>query len=603
MVRRRAPKKLDPNNRPNYRIKQSQITKERIQRELEGKPAWKISPISAGYDRLWPLRDRAIPIGIPEDPAFTIPAGSDKRTGNQIAHSIHQQISDVTIDMMSPQRIQLVTRYYKKIFFTDVNHIYKFTPSQLLQMLFLFLKNFSDSNCKKKSIYLFCSCKLDTQKRCPVVFAIHYDVDNNVYYVRPTKDVEHSHDFEVAMDRIKSLGFGTLKVTGKILTTGGIMRRINMLSRKARFGIHVDIPEDSRFSMEFTPELESKDIVSKLRQLVASMPISNTVHPSVHETYQNLFNVSDEVYILTCSQLCQVLQVYRMCLRLEIIDYSYSSNLTCTPSMPGSLFNIGTCNFRWTLTLDYVRSQFYITYLAGEHTHGIEHGALKCGVDPSVFGVTKIRPRTVLPVKRRVRPEKRKHLRGKHNIPTFKLTLSLLEMANCAEAVDIPDDPSFNFRIGPNMTDKGFLASLKDKYFMRVKPNVVHPSIHKIFAQTYYIKHQIYCFTVSQLCQLFLAYRDCFWLRTVGLPRKDDVLQIIVRCSIKRDALGCEAPNTLRVDREKQVIYWRKVGDPLVIQKHAHSYEETIRKAGYKLQDLTLDLEGLLENTVEKRTH
>ncbi|GMG19302.1 unnamed protein product [Ambrosiozyma monospora] len=595
---RRKNYKLDQSKQSNYSKKLCRLRKEQIAAKLAGQPAWKISPISAGYDRLWPLRDVAVSIGIPEDPAFSIPAGNDSRTSAQIAGLIFEKVKEISPDKMTHQRTKVVLKYYKKIFFTDVNHIFKFTSSQLLQLFFICMSNFTFSSNIKKSIYLYCTCKLDTQKRCPVVYAIHYDAQNNVYYVRPTKDITHTHDFDMAIERIKSIGYG-LPVKDNGIRTTNISRRVNMLNRKARVGIQVDIPEDYRFSMKISQQMESKEIVLALKQLVNNVPMSKSIHPKIHYTYEKLLNITDEVYTFTCSQLCQILQVYQQCFRLDPTDDSYSTLCNCTPSMPGSRMNVGTCNFRWTLTTDYVKSQFYITFLAGKHNHGVEHCALKCGVDHEVFGISEVRPRLAIEngIKRTLAPQKRKCLRNRRTSQTFMLRLSLLEIANCAEPVDIPDDPSLDFEIDSSMGDKDFIERLKSKYFMRVRPDVVDSSIHKTFAKIFYIKHQIYRFTVSQLCQFFLAYKNSFWLRTAG-PQKT-IVHVLALCSVINEdgsnPKGCRSPCSLKIDREKQFIYWRKVGDPLVIQNHSHSFEEIIRKAGYDVKDLNLDLDSITE--------
>ncbi|GMG39762.1 unnamed protein product [Ambrosiozyma monospora] len=411
----------DPSRRTEYSLKESELIRQRIKNELPMKPAWKINPISAGYDRLWPLRDVAVTVDIPEDIQFTIPEADDKRNGVKLGATIVNKLGEVTPDMMNDERIELIMKYFRKIFFTEVNHVYKFTPSQLLQMLYLIFNNFRLATKRRKSIYLECSCKLDTQKgRCPVTYAIHYDAQNNVYYMRPTKDTQHIHDFDLSMDRIRSAGYGLPEHEWRDQYKARFQRvssRINMLSRKARFSIPAGIPEDGQFTIVFTKEMQGKQVVSILKDLVKNTSRPLEVHPSIHKAYEKLFDISDEVYAFSCSQLCQLLQIYQKCLRLEPNSEGHSTVLLCNPTMTRSSVKVNPCRFRWTLTADYIKSQFYLSKLSGEHSHGINDCALKCGVHPSVNRLRSSevlpstthskRSREVLPYARPKRPIKR----------------------------------------------------------------------------------------------------------------------------------------------------------------------------------------------------
>ncbi|GMG29305.1 unnamed protein product [Ambrosiozyma monospora] len=567
--------------------KRSQQKKERKLRELIGQPAWKISPISAGYDRLWPLRDFSIPVQIPEDPSFTIPAADDKRTSRQLYLQICEVRREISQDSMSEKQIELLTDQYKKIFFTDRNHVLKFTPSQLLQLLYLFLNNFTVQHNGKKTMYLRCACKLEKQNRCSVAYAIHYDAQNDLYYVRPTKDIDHNHDLDVAIRRILSFGYGAQEGT-----RSSIGRRANILAYMSGRCIPVDIPEDNRFSLILTEQMDSQDIVSKLRVLLKILPKVDEIHPSIHKTFERFFSITDETFHMSPSQLCQFLQVYQNCLKIDANTDRYTTNLFCSPAVFGSSVNLGKCDFRFTITPDHIRQQFYISYLGGRHTHGIEYCALKCGIDSSIFGVSEVKPRQMVAPKSKSKSKSKvtKLTKTRKGVPRklpFRLNLSFLEIANSSEPVDIPDDPSFHFQIDPSMTANDLISSLKAKYFMRVKPAVFHPSIHRTLAQVFYIKHQIYRFTISQLCQLLFAYRECFWL----IQRKNAehrVVTFFVFCS------RCRARCILTADFEKQVFYWRKNGDPLAVQQHPHSFEETIKKAGLEFDKLSLNLKTLI---------
>ncbi|GME71328.1 unnamed protein product [Ambrosiozyma monospora] len=566
-----------------FNTKRSQQQKHQTLSKLTGQPAWKIHPISAGYDRVWPLREFSIPVQIPEDSSFTIPAADDKRTSRQLYVQICDLIRAIPHDSISEKQIELLTDYYKRIFFTDVNHVFKFTPSQLLQFLYLFLNNFTAMHNQKKAIYLLCACKLEKQKRCPVTYAIHYDVQDDVYYVRPTKEIDHNHDLDVAIRRILTFGYGAQE--GHKSSIG---RRANILTYMTGRCIPLEIPEDNRFSLTLTKQMSAQDIVSKLRFLLKSIPPADDIHSSIHKTFEILFKITDETFYMSPSQLCQLLQVYQNCLKIDPNTDRHTTNLFCSPSMFGSSVNLGKCDFRLTITPDHIRQQFYISYLGGKHTHGIEYCALKCGIDPSIFGVSEVKPRQMVVSNRKTKVAKPtktgKVVKRKLH---FRLDLSFLEVANSSEPIDIPHDPSLDFQMDPSMKAKDLISNLKAKYFMRVKSAVFHPSIHRTFAQVFYIKHKIYRFTVSQLCQLLFAYRECFWL--IQKPRVEHRgLTIFACCSC------CRASCSLTADFDKQVFYWRKIGDPLVIQQHPHSFEETIKKAGFEIDQLSLDLKTLI---------
>ncbi|GMG22150.1 unnamed protein product [Ambrosiozyma monospora] len=577
----------DPSKRSKLNKYKSKVHKEKTAERLAGQPAWMIKPLSAGYDRLWPLRDVAIPVQIPNDEAFAIPPSKDdKRTSRELFNQINELLKEIRQDMLSEERVQLLIKFYQQIFFTDVNHVYKLNKSQLLQLFFLFLRNFNVSSDMKKTIHLFCTCRVQSRSRCPVVFGLHYDAADDVYYLRPTKACGHSHDLKFAMERIISLGFGEL---GQRLESTASGRRANMIGLMAYKCLTVDIPEDNRFSMDITPEMEAPEIVPNLRKLVKLVPMPNPVPQSIHNTFEKLFNIKDEVYAFTCSQLCLLLRVYQKCLIIDPSNNSYSSVVMCSPSMVGSIVNVGKCGFRLTLTPDYVRSRFYLSFLAGKHLHGIEHCALKCKVDPSIFGVTTITPRVV----KRIKPSRTRTqpIRRYSRNTQFHLKLSLLEISNCSEPVNIPEDDEFHFELHPDIGGNDLIENLKSKYLLRLKPDVVHPSIHETFARIFYIKHQIYRFTVSELCQFLLVYQEVIRLSVRKRLASGDLV-ISALCSFV--SKGCNASCTLYVDFKKQVIYWRKVGDPLIIEKHSHSFEDAIGKAGYQMNNLNLNLSSFV---------
>ncbi|GME85105.1 unnamed protein product [Ambrosiozyma monospora] len=69
----------------------------------------------------------------------------------------------------------------------------------------------------------------------------------------------------------------------------------------------------------------------------------------------------------------------------------------------------------------------------------------------------------------------------------FTLTLTLLEMAICSEPVDIPEDPSFEFKFSSDMEPKKLIMSLKNMYYTKVKPK--QRGIHQTFLKLFQIKH------------------------------------------------------------------------------------------------------------------
>ncbi|GME74792.1 unnamed protein product [Ambrosiozyma monospora] len=562
----------------------------RIQRHKErlaGQPSWNIRPITSSKDRMWPLRDVAIPVSFPDHPSFTLPPSpDDRRTAKHLSDQIRGTIENSQPNMLDDATVKLITTYYEKVFFSDITHIYKFTSSQLLQMFYLFMKNFCWGRQNGKTARFQCACRVVANEPCPLCLAIHYDIFNDVFYIRPTREAQHTHDYDMALQRIELLRDDKCKRAQLC----GQTRRANDLAKYSREAIPVDIPEDSRYKLDLSDKPTSRVLVSRLNQMIKDAPMPTQIDSTIHRTYEKLFNMTNEVYVLSVSQICQLFQIYHRCFSFGCTKIGFSPICNCSPKIRGSSFGLQDCRFRWSWVPDHVEFKFYIILLRGSHNHGIEYCALKSKIEPSVFGITEIRP----PVKENNDTDKPpKWSRKSYTKPfhkksvTFVLPLSILEMANCSEPVAIPDDPSFRLPLDPSLSARDMVSALKQMYFMRVKPSVADPSIHQTFARIFHIKHQIYRFTVSQLCQLLLAYKGCFRLYARRQkPGEKCCLQVI--CTARPKI--CLAYYSLWTDFEKQVFYWRKIGDPLVVQEHKHSLEMVIAKAGYKLADLNINL-------------
>ncbi|GME85104.1 unnamed protein product [Ambrosiozyma monospora] len=104
------------------------------------------------------------------------------------------------------------------------------------------------------------------------------------------------------MEKIRSIGYGFLYKDHSFKSA--LNWRINLLIALSHSCVPVEIPEDDRCSMIMTRDMPSREIIPKLRTLINSTPKPMKPHPSIHKTYEKIFNISEnEVYAFTSSQL------------------------------------------------------------------------------------------------------------------------------------------------------------------------------------------------------------------------------------------------------------------------------------------------------------
>ncbi|GME79231.1 unnamed protein product [Ambrosiozyma monospora] len=171
--------------------------------------------------------------------------------------------------------------------------------------------------------------------------------------------------------------------------TGWRANRIKHLNDLARDKINVDIPEND-YSLDMDEHTTAKVFIPKLKKFLDDHKISGNeeIDPSIHRAYRLIFMMKGEVYSFTTSQLLQFLRVYRHVMPFNKTgDSGYALFCRCSPNAFGQK-HCQRCFFRVTMWYDYMRDCFYMKR-TGElvpHSHDISVSAIKCDVDPSVFG-------------------------------------------------------------------------------------------------------------------------------------------------------------------------------------------------------------------------
>ncbi|GME86590.1 unnamed protein product [Ambrosiozyma monospora] len=131
-----------------------------------------------------------------------LPFPLSETTSNQSDLDDEKLLSDVpenVSDGSSSQ--QFSSQAHKQIFEIELE-------SSRGTFLYVFWNSFCVGRNPNRILYLTCACKLNTRESCQVLHAIHYDAQHNVYYLRPTREASHSHDFGTTMERVHSLGYG-----------------------------------------------------------------------------------------------------------------------------------------------------------------------------------------------------------------------------------------------------------------------------------------------------------------------------------------------------------------------------------------------------------
>ncbi|GME75023.1 unnamed protein product [Ambrosiozyma monospora] len=313
-------------------------------------PAHQIKLISTNKkQRYEPFYQCSIKTSISENKEFHLPEDQDYlRPYDNIVSSIPN--SDVT-DKLTQETIDILVSEYKRIFYTEPDHVYIFSASQLLQLMYISQGSLSLLVNGRNVAYLKC-CFGTAFVACPQVFSLYYDPTHNCFYIRPKKLRDHNHVFKCLHLEENPEQVISHEPTFKKKTYPKAIpeseNSTNHSPKKQRESAHknveklpqlklkqmnkvaipVTIPENPFFNFELQDDEQLIDTLSLMKS--KTKPSNYTVHSSVRDAYMKMFFIKDQIYSFTPSQFGQMLDAVK---RLFWITAPHEQNVFLICSM------------------------------------------------------------------------------------------------------------------------------------------------------------------------------------------------------------------------------------------------------------------------------
>ncbi|GME92531.1 unnamed protein product [Ambrosiozyma monospora] len=351
------------------------------------------------------LRISPIPVLISHNESFNIEI-SETDDMNDIVQKFKETYWKIPVPDRDDDLIE--ETHSKLINITD--ECFQFTVSQLMQLLCAFKGDFMFENANHQHCFLIFQVKGGERLRL-LRLLVHYDIGSNSFSVIKSKE----------------------KVPGVTY--------------------RVTIPEDANRGPMFEKFLSLPEIIRKLNDFCALEPPPPAIHPSVHETYTKLMNLTKDVYLFSPSQLCQLLIVYRFCFRVYFIQGGH----------------IG-CRYKTENLLDHCPMTLLLKYSHDTGLFSVKNKA--CGMhNHDLIPYSQIVSHT----DSQIPNENIQVGRGKR--------ISPFKSAKKHITVEIPEDKNKRLSLDKSASLKAILNQVTDICENEIPQNFIHPSIYETYSK------------------------------------------------------------------------------------------------------------------------
>ncbi|GMG27177.1 unnamed protein product [Ambrosiozyma monospora] len=486
------------------------------------------------------LKGLAIPVRIPERKSFDvqIDPGSNLKEVMDVMKQFYSKASptDCVDDSIKETHSKLVNIR---------DEIYKFTFSQLLQLLTAYKGLFLLKNHGKRSYITF---KSKSTKRCLHFFKLllRYDQDEGLIYLRNS-----------------DLPSCTIATTYSMVPFGEI-------SELSKTSIPITIPEDENVKLNIDSNASMNEVARELdvfcKDRKASQQLEN-IHSSFHDTVSKLSTMNDEVYRFTMSQLLQFLTAYHSNSDVVYFDTVYYMRFRFDDN-PVPLKNASA---KFPMQYQPDTGTFYVKKMIP-----LENGNDKDAFDDDSSAQTRIKVFEIINGRNREFKVDDWNLSQGYTAERF--------LANSVP-VEIPQDNTLPVQFSADLPMREIVESLREKCKNMKPPVENHRSIHRMYANLFFNKDLSYRFTPSQLIQ-FLSIYDCSL--SLRFDHRHPQYSCIL-CGVRwMNNVRCPVTYPLRYDANTNVFVVRVVGTSAP-HRHCHDFEYAAALVGMTPKDYGLD--------------
>ncbi|GME78288.1 unnamed protein product [Ambrosiozyma monospora] len=509
---------------------------------------------------------------IPEDSRFTIDPSivvERAKIDKHLLDFFKKQLESNTRRFLSPEQLDAVAAGFKLAFFDDFGTVYKFTTSQITQIIAVYGLAFHFGTVRRcPVIYIVCSPNQrgpTGRVICGVKFGIHIDLATDTCYLRVvTKDKTHNHSIDATIAKTKPLFVYEIDYRNESLV---------------KQSITVDLAEHPEFQLPLLENTKGIGLKTYLKQLIRSCKQSmftNRELENIKAAFKKAFydDVS-KIYRLTVSQVAQIMVVYGRCFHLDTSRGSRTVYLICAPNKQGSGHKMDPCGLRFGLYIDHEHQVLYLkvldTNLGKDHNHSFEQL------------VKKLKNLEISAIFKGFQKS------GVYRSPDdHEFRERLLELT---VPVEVPEDPTFELPIKGPTRGRQVMSSLDTLLGTASLDNMTPPQIRaaadtvkKVFFTE---PDKIFRFTKSQIGQVLYFTQN--WL-SIGCNPANWAMSMICAPNARR---GPRMPFMVEQCSMRFGLYFDYAHDFFFVRllesaddsEHTHSFSLCMAKSGLRVLD------------------